>query len=95
MYNGGNNDYQSVFFHPEFVQKKTGTLQKKPKFRKNDHNDFLVGGLRCDVLSCAVLSCAVNNMYIYVLFEGCDLPQWLHFYIFTFFNIFTFFFLHF
>ena len=35
------------------------------------------GGLRCDVLSCAVLSCAVICLK-YLLFEGCDLPRWLH-----------------
>ena len=28
-----------------------------------------------------VLSCSMNNyvyIYIYILFEGCDIPQWFH-----------------
>ena len=41
-------------------------------------------GLRCGVLSCAVLSCAVLNtyvnMFLKMLFEACDLPQWFHFF---------------
>ena len=46
--------------------------------RKEKREERRRCGLRCNVLSRAVLSCAVDNskkIYIYMLFEGCDLPQ--------------------